>query len=124
MKFKSHSTNPAQWAGVVTPGPKQVVPNMSLSLQEILERFTRGEPLEIGKEYNYDDQGDDDLEKVKHMDLVDREEYVNKLKQTRKFYDAQQKARAEKRQGELDKKAVEELVAAKLAAEKESKVIP
>lgn len=88
-----------------------------MSLQEILERFTRGEPLEIGKDAGFDEQGDDDLEKVQHMDLVDREEYVDKLKKTKKFYDAQQKARAEKRQSELDKKAVEELVSAKLAAE-------
>lgn len=101
-----------------------VVPNMSLSLQEILERFTRGEPLEIGKDYNYDEQGDDDLEKVRHMDLVDRQEYVDKLKQTKKFYTAQEKARAEKRQAELDKLAVEKLMADKLAAENASKGKP
>lgn len=110
--------------GLLFDEPKKVVPNMSMSLQEIISRFLRGEPLEIGQEVSYDESGDDDLEKVAHMDLVDREEYVERLKQTQKLYTKQQKDREKRRQDQLDKKAVEDLIAAKMAAEAASKVKP
>lgn len=89
-----------------------------MSLEEILRRFTRGEALEIGRDPVFDDQGDDDLEKVQHMDLVDREEYVDKLKSTKKQFEKQEKERAKQEKARLDKLAVEKLAADKLAAEK------
>lgn len=124
MNYKSIAA-PAPAVGQGGFGPKQVVPNMSLSLQEILERFTRNESLEIGKDPVFDEEGDDDLEKVKTMDLVDRAEYVEKLKKTRDDFEKQER----KRKRELDKLAHEEAVKAaadKLAAEQAaaSKVKP
>lgn len=116
MKYKSIAS-PEPSVGLKITEPKAVVPNMALSLQEILARFTRGEPLEIGREGNYDD-GPDDLEKVSHMDLVDKEEYVEKLKATTKQWEKQEKERAQKEKARLDKLAVEKLAADKLAAEK------
>lgn len=96
-----------------------VVPDQSLTLEEILRRFTRGEPLEIGRTDGvYDDEGEDDLEKVQHMDLVDREEFVDRLKETKKQFEKQEKQRAKDEKARLDKLAVEKLAADKLAAEK------
>lgn len=119
-KFKSIAW-PAPTAGIAGGRKKLTVPNQALSLEEILRRFTRGESLEIGKDGTFDDEGDDDLEKVAHMDLVDREEYVNKLKQTEKDYEKQEKGKAKKERERLDKLAVEKLANDKLAAEKAAK---
>lgn len=117
MKYKSRSI-PGPSVGLVFTDKKSVLPNQSLSLQEILERFTRGEPLEIGREGATYDDGPEDLEKLSHMDLVDRAEYINKLKQTSKTWEKQEKRKAEKEKERLDKLAVEKLAADKKAAEK------
>lgn len=120
MKFKSIAC-PEPSEGFRITDKKGVVPNMAMSLQEILERFTRGEPLEIGKEASYDD-GDDDLEKVSHGDLVDRAEFVDKLKATSKAYEKQEKEKAKAEKERLDNLAVEKLYAEKLAAEKAAEI--
>lgn len=72
---------------------KVVVPNQSLSLQDILERFTREEALPIGRDIEYH-ESDDDLEKVQHMDLVDREEFIERLRDTQGRYEKQEKHKA------------------------------
>lgn len=87
---------------------KLTVPNQSMSLQEILQRFTRGEPLPIGNEVSFH-ESDDDLEKVKTMDLVDRETYVDHLKQTQKDFEKQERRRSEKIQRDAVEKAKKEL---------------
>jgi len=88
---------------------KEVVPDQSMSLAEILQRFTRGEAVPIGKEGSFDEHADTeesvDLEKIAKSDLVDREEYYAKLQETRDQYEKQEKAKSAK--------------AAKLAKEKE-----
>jgi len=123
MKFKSIAS-PESTPGISFKGvKKQVVPNQALSLQEILERFTKGEPLEVGRDVQYH-ESDDDLEKVSHMDLVDKQEYMDKLKQTQKDYESQEKRKAQKERERLDKLAVEKLAADKMAAEAASKVKP
>lgn len=91
---------------------KLTVPNRSLSLQEILERFTRGEPLEVSLGEGTYHESDTDLEKMAHKDLVDREEYTERLRQTQKNYEKQERAKAKKRKEELDKLAWEEAVEA------------
>lgn len=88
MKFKSYAT-PAVSVGVLTRAKKIVVPNQAMSIHEILERFTRNEQLPIGKDVQYH-ESEDDLEKISHMDLVDRAEYVEKLQETQKLYQAQE----------------------------------
>lgn len=99
-------------------GKKAVVPNQSLSLQEILERFTRGEPLEIGRIGAVYDDGAEDLEKMAHADLVDKQEFVDKLKQTNKLWEKQEKRRQDKEKERLDKMALDRILADKKAAEK------
>lgn len=102
MNYKSVAS-PAPSVGLAITGKKLVVPNQAMSLQEILMRFTRNEQLPIGKDLQYH-ESEDDLEKVLHMDLVDREEFVDKLKETQKFYKAQE---AKKEQVAKDKIAAE-----------------
>jgi len=120
------------YKSVAVPGPsvgapgikvKKVQPNMALSLEEILERFTRGESLEIGAGEGQYDDGPEDLEKMAHADLVDKAEAAQEFKETQKKYKKQEADKAKKEKERLDKLAVEKLAADKLAAEK-SKVIP
>lgn len=113
MKFKSYAS-PAVWPGVKIDGPKIVVPDQAMSLHEILERFTRNEELPIGKDVQYH-ESDDDLEKISHMDLVDRAEYVQKLQETQKMYKAQE---AKKDKAEKDRLLAEAKAEAKKEAEK------
>lgn len=116
MKFKSIAI-PEPSEGFRITAKKAVVPNMSMSLEEILRRFTRGEKLAIGNDGNFDD-GDDDLEKISHMDMVDREEFADKLKHTRQAWEKQEKQKQKAEKERLDKLAVEKIAADKLAAEK------
>lgn len=89
-----------------------VIPDQSLSLEEILQRFTRGEELPVGFEGVFDEETEDDLEKLGRADLVDKYEYSQKMQEIQKEFEAQEKAREkaereaeEKRQqAELDKK--------------------
>lgn len=106
MKYKSIA-NPKPTPGVVFKGEKLVVPNQAISLQEILERFTRNEALPIGKEPVFH-ESEDDLEKISKADLVDKAEFSQKLIDTQKKYEKQEKAR---------KKKIEEEERAKIAAE-------
>lgn len=108
---------PAPCVGQAFTDKKSVVPNLALSLQEILERFTRGEPLEIGRGEAVYDDGDEDLEKLKTMDLVDRAEYVDRMKQVDKTFQRQEKEREKRRQAEMVKLAAEKLAGDKKAAD-------
>lgn len=124
MKFKSNAF-PKPCLGQKEFGPVLVVPNQAMSLEEILERFTRGEPVAVGRDISYH-ESDDDLEKVSKMDLVDRDEYIEKLKQTQKDFDKQEKRKAAKEREKLVKEAAEKLAAEKQKASQAdpSKVSP
>lgn len=113
MKYKSISI-PAVSVGILTVAKKMVVPNQAMSLQEILERFTRNEALPIGQDVQYH-ESDDDLEKISHMDLVDKAEYVEKLQETQKLYKAQE---AKKAKVEKERLLAEAKAEAKKEAEK------
>lgn len=92
MKFKVKAI-PDPSKGVSFVGVKdECVPDQSMSLLEILTRFTRGETLPVGKDAVYH-ESEDDLEKVAHMDLVDKEEFRDKLEETKKAFDRQEKAK-------------------------------
>lgn len=90
---------------------KQVVPDLSMSLQEILTRFTRGEAVPVGRDGNFDENADTDdsvdYEKLAKADLVDKEEHYNKLEEVKKAYEKQEKVKAKKKheKEEADKKA-------------------
>lgn len=124
MKFRS-TTIPKPALGADFSKEKvQVVPDQSLSLQEILTRFTRGESLEIGREGNFHDSPDD-LEKIAHLDLVEREEYIESMKEIQKRYKEQEEARKKKAIDEEVKRLAEaELQKQKAAAAAEGTVQP
>jgi len=109
IKFRSVAF-PKPSEGKSFEGQKDlVVPDQSLTLREILERFTRGEPVAVGQDAVFDDDSDEDLEKLSHMDLVDKAEYVEKLKQVQKAHERQEKER-ERKEKEDAQKAAEEAV--------------
>lgn len=99
---------------------KEVVPDQSMSLAEILQRFTRGEAVPIGKDGEFDEHADTDesidLEKIAKADLTDKEEYYNKLQETREKYEKQEKAKSAKAAKLAKEKAAAEF---KAAVEKE-----
>lgn len=111
MKFKSRAITKVS-QGVTFDEAKIVIPNQSMSLEEILTRFTRGETLAVAQPVNYH-ESEDDLEKVSQMDLVDKEEYVEKLKQTQKAYKDQESKKAAKERARLEKIAIEKIEAEK-----------
>lgn len=121
MKYKSIASPEPSEGTDFTKEKKAVVPNMALSLEEILRRFTRGEPLEIGRVGASYDDGPEDLEKIQHMDMVDRAEYSEKFGEIKKAYDRQEKKRAKDEKARLDNLAVEKLAADKLALEQKAK---
>lgn len=91
---------------------KQVVPNQAMTVREIMNRFTRNEPLAIAKEKFYHD-GSFDLEKIAHADMVDRGEFIEIQNRIQKRFAAQEEYRKKQ---EEEKQVLEKANA--LAAEK------
>lgn len=121
MKYKSIAL-PQPDEGISFKGVKKItVPDQGLSLREILKRFTRGEPVEVGKDPQYDEQANTeesiDYEKLAVADLVDKAEYVERLKQVRRDYEKQEKQRQIKLKAEAMEAAKKE-AAEKLKKEK------
>lgn len=80
-----------------------VVPDQSLTLQEILERFTRKEelPIALDAEGGFDDDEFDnplnvDLEKMAMSDLTEKEAYVKELRKVRAEWQRQEDERLAK----------------------------
>lgn len=132
MKFKSIAIPVASQGEDFTDVIDQVVPDQSMSLEEILHRFTRNESLPVAMQAEY---GDDDienplnvdLEKMATADLVDKEQFTDQLKEVKKAYEKQekekvsrkQKADAEKAEAER-LKAIQEEVERRLKQSSES----
>lgn len=57
------------------------VPNQTMSLHEIIQRFIKKQSLPIGKEGLYNDQYGIDLEKVAREDIVEQMELASKYKE-------------------------------------------
>lgn len=91
MKFKSVAV-PGSISGIKIPGKREVVPNQSMSIRQILDRFTRGEKLPIGKDGSYF-EGPEDLEKAAHKDLTEKEEFIDRQMAIRERFEEQQAAR-------------------------------
>lgn len=93
-------------------GVKRVtVPNQSLSLRDILQRFVRRESLPVLQEGFYEDRFGD-LEKIKEEDITQKHERVNELKDVvskgrKAEKEAAEKAKADKKKA--DAEAFEEL---------------
>lgn len=116
MKFKSKAI-PEPSVGTDYSKVKDiVVPDQSMSLSEILERFTRREPLQIGHNVEFGNEDDSnpmnvDLEKLACSDLTEKAEFKEKLKDVQRKFEHQEKAKA-------DKAKADKAIADKLAEEK------
>lgn len=67
--------------GLDFKGTKRVVvPNQCLSLDEIVRRFVRREPLQVTSKEAFYEERFGDLEKIAKGDLVEQEEAINDLK--------------------------------------------
>lgn len=108
-----------------------VVPDQAMSLEEILKRFTRSEPLPVGFNGRYDDDVSDednpekdiDLEKLVHADLVDRAIYAEKMRAIVKEYEKQEDAKTsaqKKAAAEAARKKEKDALRAEILAEQSS----
>lgn len=83
-----------------------VIPDQSMSLQEIIRRFIKKESLPIAMEGVYDDTYDYDLEKLAKADITVREEVIAELKvkvaTARDKLTADAKAKADKEKASKD----------------------
>lgn len=94
MKYISKSV-PELSQGLSFEGVEELtVPNQSMTLQEILQRFVRKEKLPVGKEVSFS-ESNYDLEKLSSMDLVERDEFIAEQKRVAARFERQQKAKAE-----------------------------
>lgn len=92
-----------------------VVPDQSMSLEEILHRFVRGDELNIGGDIGYGDNQDEDLdnplsvdvEKIRHMDLVELDELRERVQDARKRFETDEKDRKAKAEAEAEKRSKE-----------------
>lgn len=98
-----------------------VQPDQSMSLEEIIDRFVRGEPLDVGMTTAYGDEEIDnplnvDLEKLVHADLVDRQAYYDQLEELVKTYKKREKESEDAKAAEEEQariKAEEERIEAR-----------
>lgn len=89
---------------------KEVVltkPNMNMELEEIIARFVRNEPLEIGHDVNYAET-DDDIEKLQRLDPVDKVKYIRKMQDIQNEYRKQEAERVEAEQAIAREKFLQE----------------
>lgn len=81
-------------------GKSMTIPDQTLSIKQILDRYARGLPLGGAKEPIYEGEEDftPDLE---HMDLADRQEYLENVEkevsEIKERMDKREKQRAEKK---------------------------
>lgn len=121
--FYKKAQNPGPSQGIRITEADQTVPDQSLSLAEILRRFTRHEVLPVGHKGQYgsevlmDPENDSDLnvdvEKLRHADLTEKQDYRNNvrdhLEQWKREEDEREaKAKREKAERIAQKKAARE----------------
>lgn len=95
MKFKNSAVEPPRAGIDYTKEVELTVPDDAMSLQEIIERFVRGEELAIGKDVSFH-ESEDDLEELNRMDMVDKAAYIKRMKEVQNQFEAQEAERLEK----------------------------
>lgn len=124
VKFKSRAWPDPSPGTDFTNAKKLVVPDQALSLQEILDRFTRNEALAIGKDVDFDDDPDlenplnVDLEKLVRKDPVERDEYFLLVKSVTDRFKSEEEGRQKKIVANALKKRIDEAAAKKAEDEK------
>lgn len=104
MIYKALSCPPT-YAGRKVSGKKLTVPDQSMSLQEILRRFVRNEPLPIGREvFGSDKETDEELlnghdaEKLGGLDLADKQELIEQQKDVQAKFERDEEHRRKEQQ--------------------------
>lgn len=107
MKFKNHFNHSVdEVTNFEHPvGPSMTIPDQSMSIRTILERYARGIPFEDKVHTPFYD-GEEFVPNLKRMDLADIQELKEATDQQVK--DLKQKARHEKKQREEAKKKAAE----------------
>lgn len=128
MVYKK-AQNPGPSQGIRITEADQTVPDQSLSLAEILRRFTRHEVLPVGHKGQYgsevlmDPESDSelniDVEKLRHADLTEKAEYRSTVREKIQEFEREEDARKER---EAKEKA--ERIAKKKAAQAQSSEPP
>lgn len=120
---------PKPSSGTKVVGVSMTLPDQSMSLATILDKFVRNEPLDVhmhgeaSRFANVDDFDNPlniDYEKLQHADLVEKAEFSDYLSSVKAKFDAEEKSRvaaqeAAKRRAEVDE------IAAKIRAEESAK---
>lgn len=107
-------------------GVSMTVPDESLSVRNIIDRFTRGQGSGVAVREGYYDPSPDldspDIDKLDHMDLIDRDEFAEVNRATKERLE-KEIADDKKRKAEEKKKRDEEdeQMRAKFRSEKEPK---
>lgn len=103
------------------------LPDQSLSLEDILDRFTRNESVPVGKHVQFDSEAEldsamtVDIEKIMRADLVERANYFDMLENVKKTFEKEEKARQKKTaEAELEKRIKAELAAREAVAKQNS----
>lgn len=65
--------------GEVNTQPSKTVPDQTMSIKEIMERYARGLPIEAGKVPIYHGE-EDEIPDLKRMDLSERADYLEAVK--------------------------------------------
>lgn len=100
MKYKSIAIPKPSEGKSFKDVPHITVPDQSMSLEEILQRFTRGEAVPVGQPVEYGSDIEDflnvDLEKIANSDLTEKAEYISQLKEVKIAYERSEKLKAKK----------------------------
>jgi len=76
MKFKTQwNAKDFPTKGEVNTQPSLTIPDQTLSIKQIMDRFSKGLPLDGHREAIYNGE-DDDMPDLAHMDLADREQAI------------------------------------------------
>lgn len=108
----------------------ETVPDQAMSLQTILERFVRGEPMDVrmhgqasklSNVEDFDNPLNIDYEKLGNADLVEKQEFSDFLSSVQRRYQSEEKARQASAYAKKQQLEHEEL-RRKIAAEEAAKL--
>lgn len=100
---------------------RNTVPNLALSLREILRRYVRREPMPTAHDGYYEERFGD-IEKMKRMDIVDQLAKADELHEAISAFEKREKDNAAKAKADADKVVFDEAVQA--AAQSMAKSAP
>lgn len=101
MKFRNNWTNRPQSTGEVNTQPSQTLPDQTMSIPEILQRYARGLPITKGKVPIY--QGEEDPFKGIDPKRLDLSELHNLKLQNEKFINDFQESQKQQSSGKQTK---------------------